>query len=195
VFYDFCRRIGVRYTGDENALLDVWLTEARTCHWWWPYKGLVIASERPTTLHVDADGRLHSDHGLALGYRDGWGVYALHGVRVPDWLVLTPAHDLDPQRLLKEENVEVRREFVRKVGIERVCGALNATVTDRAGDYELLLLDLRDGRRRPYLKMKNPSIGVYHLEGVHPTCETVQQALNWRAYGRIDKTWTPAQIT
>ena len=195
VFYDFCRRIGVRYAGDAGAVLDLWMTEARTCHWWWPYKGLVLASERPLTVQVDGDGRLHCEDGLALGYRDGWGVYALHGVRVPDWLVLTPVADLDPRRLLREANVEVRREFVRKVGIERVCAALGSQTVDTRGDYALVLLDLQDGRRRPYLKMKNPSIGVYHLEGVHPDCATVQQALNWRAYGRVDRAWAPIELT
>jgi len=53
-------------------------------------------------------------------------------------------------------------------------------VIDRKGDYELLLLDLGDGRRRPYLKMRNPSLGVYHIEGVHPDCSTVVEALRWR---------------
>ncbi|WP_213083536.1 hypothetical protein, partial [Escherichia coli] len=26
----------------------------------------------------------------------------------------------------------------------------------------------------------NPSVGVWHVEGVHPRCATVQGALNWR---------------
>jgi hypothetical protein len=82
--------------------------------------------------------------------------------------------------LLSELNTEVRREIVRKVGIERVCETLNAECIDRAGNYELLLLDLQDGRRRPFLKMKNPSVGVYHIEGVDPRCRTVAEALAWR---------------
>ena len=57
---------------------------------------------------------------------------------------------------------------------------LGAKVADRQGDYELLLLDLGDKRNRPYLKMLNPSIGTWHVEGVHPDCATVEQALNWR---------------
>ena len=32
----------------------------------------------------------------------------------------------------------------------------------------------------PYLLMKNPSTGTMHMEGVHPDCKTVEQALNWR---------------
>ena len=28
--------------------------------------------------------------------------------------------------------------------------------------------------------MINPSIGIHHIEGVHPDCKTIQQALNFR---------------
>ena len=83
---------------------------------------------------------------------------------------------------MKEKNAEVRREIVRKIGIERVCQKLNAKVLDKSlnGIYELLNLDLGDGRSRPYLKMRNPSIKTYHLEGVPIEIDTVEKALNWR---------------
>jgi hypothetical protein len=47
----------------------------------------------------------------------------------------------------------------------------------------------------PHLLMKNPSlVDTWHLEGVHPTCETIQQAINWRA-GNIKVEWSPAQLS
>ena len=115
-------------------------------------------------------------------YPDGWAIYALYGVRVPQALVETPADALDPHEwVLKQTNAEIRREAVRKIGIERVCERLGAKVIDTQGDmYELLLLDLGDRRRRPYLKMRNPSLGVFHIEGVHPDVKTVEAALTWR---------------
>jgi len=69
--------------------------------------------------------------------------------------------------------------MVRKIGIDRICYKLG-TAIDKQGDYELLLIDIGDERKRPYLKMLNPSIGTWHVEGVHPHCKTVEQALNWR---------------
>ena len=95
-------------------------------------------------------------------------------------LVETPAEKIDPIILLKEKNAEVRREIVRKIGIERVVTKLGAEVIDKEYGYELLLLDLQDGRKREYLKMKNPSIGVFHVEGVPPGTKSVQAALAWR---------------
>ncbi|RLC38715.1 MAG: hypothetical protein DRH51_07995 [Candidatus Coatesbacteria bacterium] len=126
---------------------------------------------------------LHSETGPAIEFM--WGekefeIYCLNGVRVPATIALTPAEELDPHILLGTDNAEVRREIVRKIGIERVCKVLGAETIDKKGDYELILLELGDSRRRPYLKMRNPSLGVYHIEGVHPSCNTVEEALKWR---------------
>jgi hypothetical protein len=118
-------------------------------------------------------------------------------VFVPVWLADKLKSDvgLEPKDILKTRNVEIRREIVQRIGIEKICEALNAEVIDKkdftlfSGDvpkhYELLLLDLGDGRRRPFLKMLNPSVpNCWHVEGVHPACKTVQDALNYRRYGR-----------
>jgi hypothetical protein len=95
--------------------------------------------------------------------------------------VETPAEQVDPQRILTETNAEVRREIVRKVGIERVCYALQARVLDTLGEYELLELDAGEGRRYRYLKMHNPSVPeIWHLEGVDNQVATVREALHWR---------------
>jgi len=142
---------------------------------------------RILTLKYNPNYQLHCEDGPALvatiqvkGEEEVREWYFLNGVEVTKGIVLTPAEELDPYILIKTANAEVRREIVRKIGIERVCKALDAKVIDRKGDYELLLLDLGDGRRRPYLKMRNPSLGVYHIEGVHPDCSTVVEALRWR---------------
>ena len=112
--------------------------------------------------------------------RDGWRVWALNDVLVSQEIVETPADGLDAALVVAESNAEVRREIVRKIGIERVCHALGAEVVDNRGDYELLELDLQDDLRRPYLKMLNPSTGDWHLEGVAPHIRGVEEALAWR---------------
>jgi hypothetical protein len=145
----------------------------------WIAPSEVIALARPVfRLHGE---QLHSDDGPALSWQEGNDQhFFLNDVHVPKELVLTPARELDPRLILRERNVGVRREIVRKIGIERICQVLGAQTLDSQGDYELLLLDLQDGRRRPFLKMKNPSVGIYHIEGVAPECHTVAEALAWR---------------
>jgi hypothetical protein len=151
----------------EAGLWRFWLTGSE-----------VIALSRPI---VRLNGqRLHSEDGPAVRWPEGEEEYfVLNDVLVPRVIGETPARDLDPGLILHEPNTDVRRELVRKIGIERVCQSL-ADCIDSQGDYELLMLDLHDGLTRPFLKMKNPGTGFYHVEGVAPECRTVASALTWR---------------
>lgn len=130
-----------------------------------------------------------------MQYRDGWGIWALNGVRVPQALVETQADELDcTDWVVNQSNAEIRREAVRKIGVERVIQRLGGHSLDTHGDYELISLRLNGTRERPFLKMKNPSIGVWHVEGVAPHIKTVQQALNWRS-GNEQEDWKPEVLT
>ena len=123
-------------------------------------------------------------------------LYSLHGVRLPAHWVLTPAHAISPQSVLAEKNVDIRRELIRKIGIESMLTALPHKVLDTEGNYQLIRIDFPDGPQDTrYLKMLNPSINVYHLEGVERECNTVQEAKNWRAarFGKVN--WKPEVLT
>lgn len=158
----------------------------------YPLGRYVVISRRPECIHRNAAGQLHRDGGPAIRYADGFSVFALNGVRVPEWLACTPEGEIDPVKFAEIENAEIRREFVRKVGVERIASSCGAEVKDKQGNYELVLVDLggRTGKV-PYLKMLNPSIGVWHLEGVAPGITTVAEALKWRNGGPL----TPSQLT
>ena len=190
-FYDYFRVVvGIDAVDQLAGLIKV----AECCGWWWPRQDAVILTERPRVLARDAQGRLHSETSQAIEYPDGWGVYALRGVRVPALLVTTPAADLDPRLVLTERNAEIRREIVRKIGIERVCAVLGATTLARGTDHvgqpcELLNLNLGDGRRRPYIKLIHPGVGTYHLEGVPPECDTLDKAFTFRNGTREAPKW------
>lgn len=154
--------------------------------------------EKPIKIGVK-NNRLHADGCKSIEYSDGFGAYHLNGVAVPEWLVMTSAHKLDPKELTSNKdlkNVEIRREFIRKIGIERCLSVLQPKVLDTKDSYELLEINIGDnnsGSRRIYLKMLNPSVkGVYHLEAVAPECKTVQDAINWRA-GGVE--WNPVVLT
>ena len=56
-------------------------------------------------------------------------------------------------------------------------------ILDQRDDYELVRIRLTDEILGNYLKMKNPSIGTFHMEGVPPEIETVTEALSWRNHG------------
>ena len=187
-------------------------------NYWWANKYFCIACERPKKIRLEND-QLHCTDGMAIEYSDGWGLWMLHGVRVTKEIVMTSADDIDCKIILTEKNAEIRREIIRKVGIDRVIKNLGAKtvekkmitipaqyeykndcdcdyecehkkekvyIPEKLYEYELLNFDIIDGRYRPYLKMQNPSVDTIHVEGVHPDCKTIQQALSWRNFGRTD---------
>ena len=176
-FYEYFNEV-LNLKKQTEKLSGLWMI-AKSAGWFLPYENICFISERHNVCRLK-DGRLHSEGSPAIQYPDGFSVWGLNGVRVSQEIAETPSDKLDSKLILKEKNAEIRREIVRKIGIERICKDLNAECVDKVGDYELLLLDLQDGRKRPYLKMTNPSIGCYHVEGVHPDCLTVENALNWR---------------
>ena len=170
----------------ETAPLSGLWEIAESAGWWMPHAKLCWVCERPCHLTRDSRGQLHNESRQAIEYPDGWGVWALHGVRVPKELVTTDWDALDVAYwVVKQSNAEIRREAVRKIGIERVCQQLGARVLDAGFDQagqpcELLALDLGDGRIRPYIKLRHPGIGTYHVEGVHPECRTIESAFLFR---------------
>jgi hypothetical protein len=153
--------------------------------WCWQGVHCAMLSDRPSAIHL-RDNRLHCETGPAIAFRDGWALWFLHGVRVPEWLVETKDTDLDPARIMEITNVEVRREFVRKIGMERLWHKLNPKILETrkcpiGGTYTLADLHVGEGRLWRVLRMENPSVPeVWHIEGVPNDRETVYAALNFR---------------
>jgi len=161
--------------------------QAQAANWYLPHENICWVSERHNILRLNNRNRLHCETGPALEYPDGWSIYALNGVVVKPEYALTPGDQLDPGTILKEKNVDVRRELLRKVGIIRMVGY--GKEIDRRDNYRLIDMSriFKGSRLRyaPYLLMQSPSIdGAPQLKGVSPECHTVEQAINWRA-GRI----------
>jgi len=185
-FYDyFLNELGLECVKPLIPLIEL----SKVCGWFYPTKDTVYLCERPEIVLLE-NGLLHCDGGPAIKFRDGICLWSLNGVPVPQIIAETSWDKLDAHLILSTSNAEVRREIVRKIGIEKIVKDLNAVVVDKKDEYELLMLDLGDDRKRPYLKMKNPSIGTYHIEGVHPDCKTVEEALNFRNQNKIPETLT-----
>lgn len=192
-FYDYFTRIGVLKNKDFDQINSfmrsgVWDTLF--------FEKLCILIRRPISVVKNERGQLHNPIGKAVEFRDKWGIYCLNGIRMKEEHVLTPAENLDVQEIIKEQNVDVRRELIRKIGIERFILKAGAKVLDKKGDYELLSIKLSDEvPDARYLKMKNPSIGIFHVEGVEGN--TVQEALNFRAGSLLKKgeNWEPSLLT
>lgn len=110
-YYDAMRELGMEGLEPIDGALQV----AANSGWWWCYRDYVVLTERPTVLHRDAEGRLHCEDGPALAYPDGWAQYSWHGTRVPKELI---EGTWTPADILREQNAEVRRCAIEKMGWE-----------------------------------------------------------------------------
>ena len=197
-FYDYFKGIGI-----DISLLEGLIILTESCGGYWFFENIVIFIDRHSILQRNSLGQLHCDDGIALGYSDGFSVYALNGVRVPKEIVMTS--ELDPQLILTEKNVEVRREIIRKIGAERILQELGGECLDKFnfninGDeipYELYRVK---GVTPLLLKMRNPSLRVWHIELIRESgkpylthsIKTCKDALKWRFKG---KEFDPQQLT
>jgi hypothetical protein len=175
-FYDFMRNeLGIEYPPEYDVF-----RQCITFGMVYPTPDCCYVCQPPTVLKKNANG-LHCEDGPAVSYGGDNEIYALNGVVMDKKYVLTPAEKIEPLDVLKESNVEVRRELIRKVGLEVIFDRLPNKMLDKRDNYELysvsLSTEVPDAR---YLKMVNPSIGCFHVEGVAPETNTVAEALNWR---------------
>lgn len=83
-----------------------------------PFADFVMCCENPLVLKRDERNRLHSSEGPALVYRDGWGVWAWHGMRVPKRVIEFP-NEIKIPEVEGEENAEIRRVMIERMGWER----------------------------------------------------------------------------
>ena len=106
--------------------------------WALPFRDICFIAERHTTLRRDERGRLHSDDGPAVQYPDGWAIYAVHGVRVPAWLMEAPDR-LTPEAIQAEANTEVQRVMIERYGWDRYVADVGGQIIDHDEKYGTLL--------------------------------------------------------
>jgi len=168
-------------------------TSISACYWW-PNKHFIMVCDRPTEINLATNGRLHNTNGMAIKWPDGWGLYSLNGITVPGWVVMKPIHEITSNDIFGLKNVDQRREIIRRIGIDIFVSKCGAKVIDKRGDYELLSVKLSDEvPDARYLKMRNPSIHTWHVEGVEGN--TVQEAIDFRKPKHWREQWEPGRIS
>jgi hypothetical protein len=177
---DFFSRIGIE--GLAAAL--PWIELARAgAGWWWSFDGVAIVTSAPSVLERDPENRLHCEHGPALAYSDGWAIWAIHGVCVPERLVTNP-RSLSVAEIVHEPDLAIRRAMLERLGYERFVrmAGLKPVQADRFGRLYRLdsrwtepiaLVEVLNGTPEP-----NGSCRRYFL-CVPPTVRTAHEAVAW----------------
>src|SRR3990167_5157352 len=187
-FYDFMFSAVIKL---ETPLFTD-LKEMSKLHLVYPLDQACVLSQKPIEINM-TNGLLHKDGAPSIKYADGFSVWSLNGVRVPQELAETPTEKLSMEFFKKETNSDIRAEFIRKFGIQRMVslGRVVDSVTEESGEWErrseyqlIAMGKVYEIPYAPHLKMKNLTTGIYHMEGVDPTCKTVQDAIKYRCGGK-----------
>ena len=164
---------------------------ARSAGWWRPHEHICWVSERHHILQCDETGRLHSLTGPACAYPDGFAIYAIHGVRVPAFVVERP-REITVETIGAQTNAEIRRVMIDRYRVGEEINGTAAFVRDAGGqrvdhdekfgtlwrreipdDEPIVLLEVTNATPEPDGRFKH-----YWLR-VPPTMTTARAAAAW----------------
>jgi len=122
-FYEYMHEVvGI----DCSELAGLWAL-ARQCGWCWVYDDVAVITDRPSVLHVDAEGNLHCEDGPAIAYGEGaFKLYFWHGVSVEEYIIERP-EEITADKITTERNAEVVRVMVDRYGAGKYLTEINAT--------------------------------------------------------------------
>jgi hypothetical protein len=179
-FYEYFRKVlGLRV---ETEKLVGHFEQAKSAGWYLPHQHICWVSERHNILQLDARGRLHSETGPAVGYPDGWSVYAWHGIRVPARVIEERAQ-ITVKEILTEKNTEVRRVMRNLYGDASFMVDAGAKEIDHSKKHKATLLALQlpgDPVEIRMMRLTCPSTGSVYFERVPPDVKSAIEGLSWR---------------
>lgn len=168
-----------------EPIFDAFLAGAWLVRW----TGSTLYWVAKPTLHMErsaAGRRFHHSEGAAFE-SDVESLYYWHGVLVPDFVVLCPER-ITAKIALEEENAEVRRVMIERMGMERFLAEAGAKKIHTCEDFthpesslNLFSVDLPGDpeRRLRVLGMKDPSTGRRYFLRVPPSIDRADDAKAW----------------
>jgi len=151
-FYNYFLEVcGIECCNKFEGLFEI----AENCGWLNMYEDLVVFQQRPVSIMMDEEKRIHCDHAPAIEYRDGFGVYAWHGVRIPsEWI--EDKSSITPTIALTWENIEQRRAACEILGWKNILDSLKSKIIDTDDDPligTLVEVNLPDLGKEKFLKV------------------------------------------
>ena len=167
---------------DQTEKLNGLLKQAQNAGWFLPHANICWVSERHNILLRDDRGRLHCETGPSVAYPDGWKIYAWHGVRVPEDVILNKSK-MTAGQIIKEPNTEIRRVMRNLYGNDRFMVDAGAKEISHSKKHGATLLALQlpgDPVELRMMKLTCPSTGSVYFERVPPDVKTALEGLSWR---------------
>ena len=180
-FFDFFRtECGLECTALLSGLVEL----AKNCGWWAPYKNVCILQHRHSEVHFDDDKRLHNDSGMAVKYRDGFGVWSIHGVRVDEQIVMRPETQ-SVEQIDSEQNQDIRSIRIDRFGWPRYLKESGSTCVDfRDNEIEGTKEALYATKHGDKRLVATCATGRVFAMGVPSQVRTCEAAQEWLAGGK-----------
>ncbi len=189
-WWDFIGRLGF----DVSQLVPAF-DLARSAGWSVLFWDWAFVSAKPECIHRDELQRLHCETGAAVRYPNGFSVFAIHGVRVPETVVAAP-ESLTVREIESETNAEVRRVMIERYGPQRYLMDSRAEEIHRDDfgilfrksslvDEPLVMVKVVNSTPEPDGSFKD-----YFLR-VPPTMTRARQAVAW-TFGKAESDYAPA---
>lgn len=204
-FYLCGEELGCKYKEEERKALYAFADIAKVVSWWWPFTETCIVSQRPTSLYLNEQKQLHADLKPAMRFADGLSLWFLNGIKMEEWMITTPVKKLNGKDAMKIQNADVRREFIRKIGMDKFVKDTKASIIDtwkfklgtKIHTYELMSLNLgTEHKKCNYLRMSlmmKQNKRYIFVEGVPNTITTAEEAFYSR-YPYLQKKKLPNNI-
>jgi hypothetical protein len=152
--------------------------------WFFPMDNICAVSGRHMSIHRDEDNRLHNLEAPALAFSDDFNLYAVHGVRVPEYIIERP-EEITVDLITTEANAEVRRVMLDKFGLDRFIKESGAKLIDsdeKIGD--LYVAEFEDDEALAMVRLINSTpetdgTSKEYWMRVTPGAKTAREAVAW----------------
>lgn len=124
---------------------------AENCGWWWRFDKTAIFTDRPQKLSFDENHKLHCEDGPAIEYRDGFKVYAWHGIRI-DADLIENKNAITFERISNEPNTEIALCMIEIIGQDKFLKQCNAEKVHEDEWGKLWRADI--GHDQPYMAVE-----------------------------------------
>lgn len=140
-FYDFFHK---EFNLDCVNPLVPYFNLAEVCGWWAAFSEVAFIQDRPSKIYQNDNKQMHNLNGPAIEYRNGYKVYAIENIVVPEYVVMDP-NLITIQEINDEQNAEKRRVLLQQYGFERYFDNSDCTLID----HDEVTVATNDDRKMP----------------------------------------------
>ncbi len=195
LIFKYLQILGIPFTELEKRKMEVAEIVSRNSYMVFHFKNACFVIEKPKYKFLERrskrqirDLTLHNERGSAIIFPDKSHFSFFRSQPISNWYWDMKPSQKKALRILKTQNTTLRSMGIRYMGKDNLLKYLERKVLDKKQNYQLIAFqipqefeyNIKNPDWYPFLQMINPTTGEEHLEGVHKSCKTVEEALNWR---------------